>query len=301
MVSVHDGIVLAADSASTLTVSVAPGTIAGVAKVYNNANKIFNLYKGKSIGCVVFGAGSIGNSSIGTLIKDLRAALMDKKKREKLEADLGIKFNPEDYTMEQVAGIVSKFISRECAKQPPVVQATLGIGLFLAGYSSVGNLGESWSVDFKAGQPVAPKLVRPSDQAGINWGGQSDVLQRIVIGFTPNLYQVLAEVSGAPGQPPVTAEQLFAQLNQLLMTRLGAPLVFPPTPIQDAIDLARYLAYSAVMFSRFLPGASVVGGPIDIAAITKHEGFKWIERKHYYDYEHNQEPRHVIVDKQCEG
>jgi hypothetical protein len=26
----------------------------------------------------------------------------------------------------------------------------------------------------------------------------------------------------------------------------------------------------------------IVGGPIEIAAITKHEGFRWIQRKHFY-------------------
>lgn len=54
-------------------------------------------------------------------------------------------------------------------------------------------------------------------------------------------------------------------------------------PIQDAIDLAEYLVNLTVMWSRFTPGAAVVGGPIEIAAITKHEGFKWIRRKFYFD------------------
>jgi len=69
-------------------------------------------------------------------------------------------------------------------------------------------------------------------------------------------------------------------------------------PIQDAIDLAGFLVHAAIAFSRFLPGMQIVGGPIEIAAITKHKGFKWISRKHYYDYALNQEPRHVVVDKQ---
>jgi hypothetical protein len=30
-----------------------------------------------------------------------------------------------------------------------------------------------------------------------------------------------------------------------------------------------------------------VGGPIEIAAITKHEGFKWIERRHFFPPAHN--------------
>jgi len=49
------------------------------------------------------------------------------------------------------------------------------------------------------------------------------------------------------------------------------------------------------MFTRFLPGAKIIGGPIEIAAITKHEGFKWISRKHYYDKSLNREPINVVI------
>jgi hypothetical protein len=61
-------------------------------------------------------------------------------------------------------------------------------------------------------------------------------------------------------------------------------------PIQDAIELAEFLVHTAIMFSRFTPGPQAVGGPIEIAAITKHEGFKWIRRKHYFHSEFNPEP-----------
>ncbi len=46
---------------------------------------------------------------------------------------------------------------------------------------------------------------------------------------------------------------------------------------------ADFLVHMTKMFSRFGPGAPSVGGPTEIAAITKHEGFKWIKRKHYYE------------------
>src|SRR5579864_1089807 len=123
VVGVHDGVVIASDSASTLTVSLAPNAVAGIANVYDNANKIFNLYKGKPIGCVAYGAGSIGNSSIGTLIKDLRAKLMHKDDASKLG------FDSAKYTMEGVCKIVAKFLEGECGKQPEAGRAGLNIGL----------------------------------------------------------------------------------------------------------------------------------------------------------------------------
>jgi hypothetical protein len=291
LVSVHDGLVIAADSASTLTVSVAPGSVAGIANVYDNANKIFNLYKGKPIGCVAFGAGSIGNSSIGTLIKDLRVMMMDPAMSKKLNPS----FDPENYTMEGVAKIVATFLEDECKKQSPAALLAMTIGLLVGGYSSGKSLGEGWSVDIKNGVAAPPALLRPSDQVGISWGGVGEVIQRIILGFSPGLFQVLADVTGPQGTQ--SAQQLYTQLNALLVSKLQAQVVFAPMPIQDAIDLARFLVHAAITYSRFLPGAQIVGGPIELAAITKHEQFKWISRKHYYDYSLNQEPKHVVVDR----
>ena len=67
---------------------------------------------------------------------------------------------------------------------------------------------------------------------------------------------------------------------QLLTT--WVPVAHPAMPIQDAIDLVRYLAEVTAGFVRFRPGANTVSGPIDLAAITLHEGFRWVARKHYY-------------------
>jgi hypothetical protein len=58
-------------------------------------------------------------------------------------------------------------------------------------------------------------------------------------------------------------------------------------PIADAIDLAEYLVEVTIGFVRFCPGNPTVGGPIEVAAVTRHEGFKWVKRKHYYDVKLN--------------
>jgi len=54
-------------------------------------------------------------------------------------------------------------------------------------------------------------------------------------------------------------------------------------PVQDAIDLADFLIETTKRFVRFLPGADTVGGDTDIAVVTKHEGYKWVRRKHYFN------------------
>ena len=36
------------------------------------------------------------------------------------------------------------------------------------------------------------------------------------------------------------------------------------------------------------PGEETVGGPVDVAVISKGDGFIWIKRKHYFKSEYNQ-------------
>jgi len=155
LIGVHDGVVLAADSASTLSLPVPPGVVLPpgqqgvVGNVYDNANKIFNLVKGQPIGCITFGSGNIGNASIGTLIKDLRKKLTDTP--EEME------FSVDSYTMEGVAKILAKFLGTECDKLDQAAKLNTNIGFLLGGYSKPGPLGESWSVEIQQGVPQPPR------------------------------------------------------------------------------------------------------------------------------------------------
>lgn len=281
LINVHDGIVLAADSASTLTlmqtgpVQNQQGPVA--INVYNNANKIANLYKGQPIGCVAYGSGSIGSASISTLLKDFR---------ERLTHGMENGFSIHSYTMEDVAKRLSDFLMRHVQQLGPnEPKPTLGI--MVSGYSAGKSLGEGWLLAIENGVAKKPHLLRPEGDVGITWGGEGESIARLVLGFSQGLPQVLASLIKPPPSPTD-----LEQLTALLRNKLQAPLVFAPMPIQDAIDLAEWLVHTASMFSRFIPGASSVGGPIESAAITKHEGFKWIRRKHYYDKEFNPEIRH---------
>jgi hypothetical protein len=74
-IKVNDGVVLAADSATTITQNNPNGS--QFLNVYDNANKIFHLHKKLPIGIITWGNGGLGISSIGTLIKDFRKILMD--------------------------------------------------------------------------------------------------------------------------------------------------------------------------------------------------------------------------------
>jgi hypothetical protein len=53
-------------------------------------------------------------------------------------------------------------------------------------------------------------------------------------------------------------------------------------PKQDVIELAEALVSITAVERNASSQQATVGGPVDIAFITKHEGFVWIKRKHYF-------------------
>ena len=51
--------------------------------------------------------------------------------------------------------------------------------------------------------------------------------------------------------------------------------------LQDAIDYAIFLIRTTIDYQRFATMVPTVGGDIDVAIITHHGGFQWIQEKKY--------------------
>ena len=58
-------------------------------------------------------------------------------------------------------------------------------------------------------------------------------------------------------------------------------------PKQELIELAEALVSITAVERKATPDEGTVGGLIDVAFITKHEGFVWIKRKHYFEAKMN--------------
>lgn len=272
-IKINDGLVLASDSASTVLGQTVEGNL-GVVNVYNNATKVFNLRKGLPIGAITWGAGSIGQASTSTIIKDLRRAFTGKG-----QGLQDWKLNEQDYTIEAVAQRLKQFVYddlyvpafREFPHQKPE------LGFIVAGYSAKdATMADEFKIDIKDGECSGPTRLRQQHEIGMTWGGDPEPLNRLITGVGGMLPNVLQNVLRVP-------HDQMQQVMQLIRQQLTVPLLLPAMPLQDAIDLAEFLVDLTIKFSRFRPGAPTVGGPIEIAAISKHEGFRWIKRKYYFD------------------
>ncbi|MCR6481159.1 hypothetical protein NU688_33725 [Variovorax sp. ZS18.2.2] len=266
-VKVNDGIVLASDSATSFV-----NTEGQVVKVYNNANKIFNLVKGCPIGAMTFGNGSIGTASIATLSKDFRAKLTDPM--DPMHLDL------QTYTMRDVAARAKLFLFDQCYRSEyPDGRPNNYIGYWLCGYSATGTLPEAWEIEILESECTEPRSIYDPAPYGPRWAGDTEALDRLVLGLSSRFTEALVDMG--------VELDLARQIRSDTAGRLYADLTLPAMPIQDAIDLAKYLADTAARFSQFSLKAATVGGPIETATITKHEGFRWVARKHYFSSEFN--------------
>ncbi|HOV05726.1 MAG TPA: hypothetical protein PLV27_00525 [Anaerolineaceae bacterium] len=267
-IKVNNGIVLATDSAASITAQGPDGQSLGIVNVYQNAEKLFNLCKKKPIGVITWGTGSIGRQSISTVIKDYRNAL-----EEQLDQKNGI-------DIQKITEDFSKNIFEKYKLAYKEWKGTLPqIGFLIAGYSTGNDFAEEWKFEINNGQMNEPEAVRGIDQSGMVWNGEPEAISRILVGTSPLLPQVLKEYG--------LKAQTINEIIMLANNRLTIPFIIDAMPIKDAIDLAKFFVELTINFSKFRPGAPTVNEPIDIAAITKHEGFKWVSRKYYYSNDIN--------------
>lgn len=277
-VKVNDGLVLASDSASTV-LGLTPGGELQVVNIYYNAIKVFNLRKGLPVGAITWGAGSIGQASISAIIKDLRERFTSETGKK------GLKIDPENYSVEAVAQRLREFVYEglyvpEFKSYPS--QQKPALGFIVAGYSARAPMADEFQIDIQNGACSGPRKLREQAESGLTWAGEPDALNRVIMGVGSGIAEILRRDFKIPEDQLVSAEQTIQKGLQI-------PVVFPAMPLQDAIDLAEFMVDMTIKFSRFRPGAPTVGGPIEIAAISKHEGFRWIKRKYYFNRDLNPE------------
>lgn len=260
-----DGLALASDSATTQSMLDGSGVVR-TSNVWNSANKIFNLRKQWPIGAMTFGRAAIGGISIASHAKDLRVRLSGEVQDSAVAA-----LDEHSFTVEQVANALSTYFSRKIAE---VAEPKSELGFLIAGISANELSPEVWEVVLGEGDLSISQVTSPGSTEIVHQG-MGDAITRLVDGAGQGLGNALEAMNALDvGQGEAFAAAVRAQLKM--------QWAWPGMPLAEIIDMARFLVETQINFTRFMPGDAMVGGPIEIAALTKHEGFKWVQRKHYY-------------------
>ena len=249
VVQVSEGVVLAADSAMAVQGEMrqqGQPPIQGLLKVYNSATKIVQL-RDWPVGLVTFGAAQIGARTLESHVQEFA------EEQPEQQPD----------SIEQLSRDLHAFIA---ARIPEGGAPGGQLGVHLAGYAPRGFFPEQYLLSFPGGVTRnRPDRPDGTPDFGATWHGMTDAINRLYMGIEP---QAAAALQAAG----VTDQQLA------VLQQYQYPVIFDAMPLQDAIDFAAWLIDVAIGRFRFVVGAAMVVGPVDIAIITR-QGFRWIRHK----------------------
>lgn len=128
---------------------------------------------------------------------------------------------------------------------------------------------------------------------------QIKVEQTIVRGIHPDIRNlifncfnnILGLIGGKiPGFDAKVYTELFEkQIDDYIQAKHTGPLMDTIVNLdkEDMADMAESIVYLTSLMKRVSPEEETVGGPVDVAVLSKGDGFIWMKRKHYFQPELN--------------
>ena len=250
-----EGIVLAADTRITLNVQ-GPNLQSPLLVNFDNATKLLSFGQPhKWVGAVTYGAATIGRRTAHSFIPELEPALGSGR-----------------LTVLEYAKKLSAFFQQcwEDAKMPSDVQPNGGMNFIVGGFDEDVPYGEVFL--FNIPRSPKPEPRNEGTNFGMTWGGQLEIASRLIHGYDPRLLQLIQTSLKVPNAK-------VEEFRQNIEPELEYRIPYDVLPLQDCVDLAAFLIRTTIMAQNFAIAVRGVGGSIEVAAITRTEGLKWIQKK----------------------
>lgn len=261
VVKCPEGLVLAAESRITLGAQlITPKGTQEMPVYFDNATKLLSFSDpNTSVGVVTYGQAVIGQQNPRTA-----ASLL-------LEFESGLP--KERLTVLAFAEKISEFYLKQWRMTMPPDDQIANIPnmtFVVAGFNIDDNIyGQVYIVDI----PRAPKPVERNkdNQFGITFGGQNEIVYRILMGYDIRLPDTLQKGLNLSPEQAMKFSELIKQFQ------LAVPLQV--LALQDGIDLACFFIRTTMDAQKFSIGVRGVGGNIDIAVIKRNQKLKFIQQK----------------------
>ncbi|MGD0267373.1 MAG: hypothetical protein ABSD47_20875 [Candidatus Methylomirabilota bacterium] len=263
-----EGIVLAADSRVTLmAITQGNPAVPGLPQqvvlpaTFDNATKLLQITSQPYVGAVTYGAGAMGQREPRTA-----SSFLPEFDRE-LTKD-----QPARLTVEDFAKRLGDFFMRQwtASGMPDKVPPGNDMVFLVGGYDPDAAYGRIFEI-FVPNKPVPNEMI--AGQFGAAWGGQREITDRIIQGFDPQLPAMVQDILKIP------PEQRDPTLENQLKAKLSVPIPWQFLPLQDCVDLSIFLVKTTVTLQKWLVAIRGVGGMVDVATITRTEGFKPVQQK----------------------
>ena len=108
-----------------------------------------------------------------------------------------------------------------------------------------------------------------------------------ILDSDPSTAIISTAVKGLDLQPII--KDITSQINKEMRDTYTTPLLNTVVSLdkEDMANMAESFISLTSLVRRMQPGEETVGGPVDVAVISKGDGFVWINRKHYFKPELN--------------
>ena len=248
-----EGIVLAADSRVTLTGQAGSDLL--IQAHYDNATKLLKVKDHDHVGAVTYGLGALGGRQPRTAHSYL----------PEFETELATEVR---LSVEEFATRMGDFFRRQWSAANTPTEADAMVFL-VGGFDE----GDAYGRVFEVSIPNSPAPVEKSvDDFGITFGGQHEIAGRLLGGYDPRLEALMT------ANVHLNAAQT-ANLRQKVLPSLAMPIPYQFLSLQDSVDLAIFLIKTTATLQRWTTGTRGVGGAIDVATITRTDGFRAIQEK----------------------
>jgi hypothetical protein len=257
-----EGVVLAADSRVTLNnLQAQPnGPPMLIPSTFDNATKLLKVKGQDFVGAVTYGIGAIGQQAPRTahsFMPEFEAAIQRKHDGKRLSV--------EEFAKE----LSAFFLDQWNAQKAPVVPNN-DMVFVVGGYDEGAPYGRVFDF-FIPNKPTPIEKYENNGQFGVVWGGQREHVDRLLNGYDPRMLDLTkAEL----GLDDTKLDALRTKLGQL-----GTPIPYAFLPLQDSVDLSIFLIRTTIKIQTWLVGIRGVGGAIDVATITKTDGFRAVQIK----------------------
>lgn len=260
IIKAPEGIVLAAESRVTLTnkVVMPDGSEQFTHVNFDNAKKVLTFsHPYDKIGVVTYGQAAIGFRTAQTFIPEFETTLID----------YGQNLN----TLQFAEKLSDFFMAQWLAAMPQDYRGP-NMTMHVAGFDDNEPYGRVYTFDI----PRNPKPIERNPakdgvhEFGITWGGQREIVDRLILGYDSRVTQLLQNIDISPEQRQLLTNQL---------SKLSLPMPIQFMPLQDCVDLAILFIKTTINAQKLTVQLRGCGGPIDVAIITRNNPLKFIQEK----------------------
>jgi hypothetical protein len=268
-----EGLVLAADSRVTLTFQPIAAPVVGqpqaptmiIPAFYDNATKLLRCQGQDFVAAVTYGLGAIGQTEPRTAHSYI----------PEFEAELAGSVR---LSVVNFAKRLGDFFLKQFQASGTVVNPGNDMHFLVGGF----NDGDAYGRVYEVVVPSRPTPIElNAGSFGISWGGQTHIVNRIVNSFDPltieHIRQKLSIDTSVMKDICNEATSFYA---------LKIPYQF--LPLQDCVDLSILLVKTTSQLMQYTTDIRGVGGAVDVATITRTEGYKNVQSKQIHGEQSSQ-------------